>query len=77
MGFKILGEIREKQVIAAGRSIRILPRLVRLYGQGNWLKMKGIAKVQFEDGTLAEAEVHWFEAEGIGRRKMKIKWLLY
>jgi hypothetical protein len=75
--FEILGEIRRIEVIASGRDIRILPRLIRLYGRGNWRKMKGIAEVQFGDGTIAEAEVHWFEADGIGKRKMKIKWVFY
>lgn len=77
MDFRIVGEIRQIEMIASGSRIRILPRLIRLYGRGNWRKMKGIARVQLDDGTISEAEVHWFEAEGIGKRKMKIKYLLY
>jgi len=71
--FEIVGEIRSVETIASGRGIRILARLNRLFGSGNWRKLKGVATIRFEDGTLAEVELHWFEAHGIGRRKMKIK----
>jgi len=71
--FDIVGEIRSVENIASGRRIRILARLNRLFGSGNWRKLKGIATVRFEDGTVAEVELHWFEAHGIGKRKMKIK----
>ena len=73
---EIVGKIRGIETIASGSGIHILPRLVRLYGEGNWRKLKGFATVQFEDGTIAEAEIHWFEAAGIGKRRMKIKRLL-
>ena len=76
MRFEVLGAIRETETIASGRGIHILARLVRLYGNGNWRKLKGKATVRLEDGTLAEAELHWFEAHGIGKRRMKIKRLL-
>ena len=74
--FEIVGEIRHQEVIASGHGIHILNRLIRLYGRGNWRKLKGIATVRFEDGTIAEAELHWFEAHGIGKRRMKIKCLM-
>jgi hypothetical protein len=74
--FEIISEIYAIETIASGRGIRILSRLVRLYGQGNWRKVKGLATVRLEDGTIAEAEVHWFEAHGIGKRRMKIKRLV-
>jgi hypothetical protein len=73
--FEIVSHIRHQEVIASGHAIHILNRLIRLYGRGNWRKMKGIATVRFEDGTIAEAELHWFEAHGIGKRRMKIKYL--
>ena len=73
MEFRIIGDIRAIETIASGHGIHILPRLVRLYGRGNWRKLKGLASVQLEDGTIAEAEIHWFEAHGIGKRRMKIK----
>jgi hypothetical protein len=74
--FEIRGEIQNPETIASGHGIHILSRLIRLYGRGNWRKLKGIATVRFEDGTIAEAEIHWFEAHGIGKRRMKIKRLL-
>lgn len=74
--FEVLGEIRGVETIATGSGIHILERLVRLYGRGNWRKLKGRATVRFADGTLAEAELHWFEAHGIGKRRMKIKRLI-
>jgi len=74
--FEIIGEFRATETIASGRGIHILSRLVRLYGRGNWRKLKALATVRLEDGTIAEAEVHWFEAHGIGKRRMKIKRLV-
>lgn len=43
------------------------------YGPGRWRKRKGIARVRFSDGSVRVAEVHWYEAHGIGRRQFKIK----
>jgi hypothetical protein len=71
--FEIIGEIRAVQTIAVGNHIRDLHHLERQFGRGNWRKLKGFARVRLEDGTLAEAEVHWYEAHGIGKRWMKIK----
>ena len=74
--FEIVGEIRAVETIASGHGIRILERLNKLYGKGNWRKLKGVAPVRMPDGTIAEAEIHWFEAHGIGKRRMKIKRLI-
>ena len=76
MKFKVISEIHDVETIATGHGIHILARLTRLYGKGNWRKIKGKASVEFDDGTIAEAELHWFEAHGIGKRRMKIKRLL-
>ena len=76
MEFEVVGEIREIETIATGRGIHILDRLNRMYGKGNWRKLKGIAAVRLPDGTITEAEIHWFEAHGIGKRRMKIKRLI-
>ena len=73
MELKILGDIRDIETIAAGRGVYIRRYLERMYGKGRWQKMKGIATVQLEDGTTCEAEIHWFEAHGIGRKDFKIK----
>jgi hypothetical protein len=74
--FEIVGEIRAIETIATGRGIRILSTLNRLYGKGTWRKVKGFASVRLPDGTIAEAEIHWFEAHGIGKRRIKIKRLV-
>jgi len=76
MDFKLRGDIRDIELIAAGKSIRILPQLQREYGKGRWRKLKGIALVDLPDGSVSRAELHWYEAHGIGRRDMKIKHLL-
>jgi hypothetical protein len=71
--FELVGGIRDIEVIATGRAIRVLPRLVRELGQADWRKMKGIATVRLETGDRVEAERHGYEAHGVGKRKMKIK----
>nr|MBL0716992.1 hypothetical protein [Desulfobacterales bacterium] len=68
---KILSEIRNKEVIAKGSSVKIKKRLEKLYGQGNWKKMKGVANVRLSDGSIKLAEIHWFEAHGIGKKNFK------
>lgn len=73
MKFEILGEISHVETIAAGHGVYILRYLNRAYGEGRWRKMKGIATVRLEDNSIQEAEVHWFEAHGIGRKDFKIK----
>lgn len=73
MDFEVIGAITDVETIAIGTSIRELPRLRKAYGKGRWRKVKGIARVQFADGSLCEAEVHWYEAHGIGRKEMKLK----
>jgi hypothetical protein len=73
MHFEVVGIVSDIEAIAVGRSIRELPRLRRAYGPGRWRKLKGTATVRLDDGSLCRAEVHWFEAHGIGRHEMKIK----
>jgi hypothetical protein len=74
--FKLLGEIRNVETIASGRGVHIRRHLERTYGRGRWRKKKGVATVELEDGTICEAEIHWFEAHGIGRKDYKIKRVL-
>ena len=71
--FEILSEIRDVETIAAGGGVYIRRYLDRTHGTGRWRKMKGIATVRLADGTICEAEIHWFEAHGIGRKDFKIK----
>ena len=76
MSFEIIGEITDVETIAVGSSIREIARLRRAYGSGRWRKLKGMATVRLPNGTLCEAEVHWYEAHGIGKRETKIKRIL-
>jgi hypothetical protein len=71
--FGIVGQITETETIAIGSSIRQLTELLVRFGRGRWRKRKGVANVQLSDGTIRLAEVHWYEAHGIGKVRMKIK----
>jgi len=73
MHFEVVGKITEIEIIAVGPGIRILGVLRKRYGRGRWRKLKGFATVRLSDGRIRLAEVHWFEAHGIGKRKMRIK----
>lgn len=73
MFFEIVGEITNIQIIAAGRRIRQLGRLKKLYGSGRWRKMKGEALIGLASSGLRRAELHWYEAHGVGKRNMKFK----
>jgi hypothetical protein len=73
MHFTIVGELSGIETIATGSGIRELARLRKLYGRGRWRKRKGIADIRLQDGTSVRAEIHWYEATGIGRREFKIK----
>jgi hypothetical protein len=73
MFFTIEGDISAVETIAVGRAIRELARLRRIHGPGRWRKRKGLATIRLPDGTLRKAELHWYEAVGMGRLEFKIK----
>ena len=73
MHFEIVGLISDVETFAAGGAIREIARLRKFYGRGRWRKRKGAATVRLHDGTLRLAEIHWYEATGIGRKEFKIK----
>ena len=73
MHFKIIGKVKDVEVIASGTAIRERKRLWKLYGKARWKKLKGIASIEFADGKICRAEVHWYEAHGIGTKEHKIK----
>jgi len=73
MHFEIVGPIENVEIIAVGGSIRDIMRLRKQFGSGRWRKLKGTAIVKLQNGHSRSAEVHWYEAHGIGKRKMKIK----
>ncbi|MBD1215579.1 MAG: hypothetical protein H9534_23280 [Dolichospermum circinale Clear-D4] len=76
MNFEIIGNIDNIEIIAIDKSIRDLERLRKIYGQGRWRKLKGTATIKLEDETICQAELHWYEAHGIGKKEIKIKYLL-
>ena len=73
MHFAIVGEIENIEIIAVGGRIRDVMRLRRQFGDGRWRKLKGTATVRLAGGSVHTVELHWYEAHGIGKKKMKIK----
>ena len=73
MTFEIVDEIINVEIIAVGHKIREIVRLRREFGEGRWRKLKGDTTVRLLNGRIRRVEVHWYEAYGIGKRKMKIK----
>ncbi|MDO9215224.1 MAG: hypothetical protein Q8Q54_14940 [Methylococcales bacterium] len=73
MPFEIISELAQVETFAVGTAIRELDRLQRIYGKGRWRKCKGIATIKLEDGAICLAELHWYEAKGIGKKEFKIK----
>jgi hypothetical protein len=74
--FKIIGRISDIETIASGKRIRERRRLRKIYGGQRWKKLKGTAMVKLADGTICHAELHWYEAHGLGAREFKIKRIL-
>ena len=76
MFFKVIGQILDVEMIASGKGIRERRRLRKLYGGRSWRKLKGTAAVELADGTMCHAELHWYEAHGVGTKELKIKQIL-
>jgi len=78
--FEINGDIERVERIARGRGVRERFRLTEEYGGSNpnqWFKRKGLADVRLSNGIEIRAEVHWYEANGIGKVEVKVKNVLY
>jgi len=73
VNFEVIGHIRDVETIAVGRRIRDIMRLRKQFSPGRWRKMKGVADIRLPNGTIRVAEIHWYEARGIGKRKLKLK----
>lgn len=73
MDFEIIGDITNIELIAVGKGIRDRSRLQKHYGRGKWRKLKGVAQVRLPDDTIHLAEIHWYEAHGIGKKEFKLK----
>jgi hypothetical protein len=76
MHFEIIGDITDIEPIAVGSAIREVARLQRQHGHGRWRKLKGIGLIRLANGRIRRAELHWYEAHGIGKREIKRKWYL-
>jgi len=76
MKIEIIGAFSNIEVIATGKSLRERKRLAKFYGKGRWRKLKGVAEIRLPGGRISKAELHWYEAHGIGRKEIKIKRLL-
>ena len=73
MTFELVSELLQIEVIAVGTKIRDIKRLRKLYGKGRWRKLKGLASIRLLSGRIRVAELHWYEAHGIGKKEMKRK----
>ena len=76
MDFELIGEVSDGEQIAVNLSIREKAGLKARYGGRRWRKLKGVGKVRLASGRVRKAELHWYEAHGVGRRRMKIKRIL-
>jgi hypothetical protein len=73
VNFEIIGEITNIETIAVGNRIHDINRLRKQYGKGRWRKLKGIARIRLASGRIRLAELHWYEAHGIGKKEIKRK----
>jgi len=71
--FEIVSEITDIETIAVGTGIRDRARLKKHYGKARWRKLKGTAYVKLISGKIRLAEIHWYEAHGIGKKEFKLK----
>lgn len=71
--FKIISEKTNRQVMRSGRGIDQLKELKAQYGGKNWRKCKGEADIELSSGKIRRAELHWYEAHGVGERRLKFK----
>ena len=71
--FEIISEITEIEPIAIRTSIRDRAHLRKQDGPGRWRKLKGIAMIRLRNGRVRKAELHWYEAHGIGKKEIKRK----
>lgn len=71
--FRIIGSITNIETIAVNLSIRERDSLKANFGGRRWRKRKGEALVLFKNGEIRRVELHWYEAHGVGRRKLKVK----
>jgi len=66
MKFELIGKIENIEIIAVGGQIRDLQKIRKKHGKGRWRKLKGTGRVRLPDGYECNAELHWYEAHGVG-----------
>ena len=76
MHFEVVGKVVDLEIVASGRGVKQRRRLVKTYGGRRWRKYKGVGGVRLADGTICRAELHWYEAHGVGRKELKLKRVL-
>jgi hypothetical protein len=76
MDFELVSDLMSVETFAVGKGIRISKLLNKKYGFAKWRKRKGVALIRLTDGSEFLAELHWYEASGLGRKEMKVKWIL-
>jgi hypothetical protein len=75
--FDLLSKITNIEIIARGLDVDIRQYLNRKYGRGRWRKLKGRAWIRLHStDEIVYAELHWYEAHGIGQRDLKRKNIL-
>jgi len=74
--FELLSDITNIETISINLSIREREKLKARFGGQRWRKLKGVALIRFPNGEVCHGELHWYEAHGVGRRKMKVKRVL-
>ena len=73
MDFEIVSSITDIETIAEGTGVRDRARLWKQHGKGRWRKLKGVASVRLLSGRIRLADIHWYEAHGIGKKEFKLK----
>jgi hypothetical protein len=73
VNYERISQLTEVQIIAKGNGLDIRHHLNRTFGYGNWRKLKGNAVIRYESGEVWLVELHWYEAQGIGKRLEKVK----
>jgi hypothetical protein len=73
MQLEVVGAILDQETVAEGDAVRLRERLAKAYGPAAWREVKGVARVRLPNGALRVVELHWYEAEGVGARDLKIK----
>ena len=73
MDFELVGDLTNVQTIAVNLWMPSTTGSRADMVVSGGADFKGVGYVRLVNGHVRLAEVHWYEAHGVGRRKMKIK----